>query len=348
MSELFDPPVVPRLEVLLREFEKGEIQIPAFQRPSLWRDDQRLDLLDSVRRGLPIGALLVWRTQQHRLETLDVLRGSPSADTAVVSSPRTYLIDGHQRVTTLFEALLVPSRGEGEEPRPILVDLEPSGGGPPVFVLESQRTPPTPTRVSTQVLLDPQALHAAQARLWGDHAEAARRLFDMAQRFRDYPLPILPMRSEQLEDVIEAFTRVNRGGTKMSPADLTLALAQTHAGGSGPGLREALEDFTERYQREGWAKLDASAVLDLLLIRHGLDVYRGDRNRLLTTLFADDGSGRRTLDGDLEALRGGLDAAFRLLAECGSTARARCPTAFSSCSWRSGSQSSALPRLAAS
>jgi hypothetical protein len=61
MSELFDPPVVPRLEVLLREFEKGEIQIPAFQRPSLWRDDQRLDLLDSVRRGLPIGALLVWR-----------------------------------------------------------------------------------------------------------------------------------------------------------------------------------------------------------------------------------------------------------------------------------------------
>ncbi len=45
---------------LLRELTDGRIRIPGFQRPYVWRRDQMLDLLDSVRLQYPIGSLLLW------------------------------------------------------------------------------------------------------------------------------------------------------------------------------------------------------------------------------------------------------------------------------------------------
>ena len=59
-------PQVTDLVKLLSDVRAGHIQVPRFQRPFVWDDDRRLELMRSLRAGIPIGSLLVWRTSQNR------------------------------------------------------------------------------------------------------------------------------------------------------------------------------------------------------------------------------------------------------------------------------------------
>lgn len=47
---------------LIADIKKGEVKIPQFQRKFVWKDEQALELLDSVANGYPIGSILLWKT----------------------------------------------------------------------------------------------------------------------------------------------------------------------------------------------------------------------------------------------------------------------------------------------
>ena len=89
--------------MLIKQIATGEFRIPRFQRPFVWRDEQRLQLLDSIKHGLPIGSILVWRTTRslEEYERIGPFQIAASPATGV----RTYVIDGHQRLVTIFSAL---------------------------------------------------------------------------------------------------------------------------------------------------------------------------------------------------------------------------------------------------
>src|SRR5690606_23779239 len=81
-------------------------------RPDRWNDDQRRSLLDSVSRGYPIGAVMVWRTTRS-LATVQVI-GDRQLRREAGSEARQYLLDGMQRLSTLFAALWAPARGRSQ------------------------------------------------------------------------------------------------------------------------------------------------------------------------------------------------------------------------------------------
>ena len=63
------PDVLSRLQTdttflknIIDDVKKGEIKIPQFQRKFVWKEQQALDLLDSIANNYPIGSLLLWRT----------------------------------------------------------------------------------------------------------------------------------------------------------------------------------------------------------------------------------------------------------------------------------------------
>jgi len=103
--KMFDTPVLPRLETILAEVKSGDLVIPEFQRPFVWDDDRRLNLMDSIVRGMPIGSLLVWRTNNRELRTYERIGGVRLAGPLEGNQKVNYLIDGHQRISTLFGAL---------------------------------------------------------------------------------------------------------------------------------------------------------------------------------------------------------------------------------------------------
>ena len=91
------------IEELVTMIENGQIRLPEMQRRYVWRAPRVRDLLDSLYRGYPSGAILLWESSD------DV----PEREAAVNQSVSPYsdcklLLDGQQRLTSLTAVL----RGE--------------------------------------------------------------------------------------------------------------------------------------------------------------------------------------------------------------------------------------------
>lgn len=316
MSSLFDHPITPPLRTVLAQIAQGELLIPDFQRPFVWKESQRLQLLDSIAQGLPIGAILVWRSRGRRLRTYKRL-GPFCLRSPSEGGPWTYVIDGHQRLTTLFAAL-TPHEGDGFDNNvdgrwPVFVDLrDPS----PTFTLQARGQ--RPTLVPSHVLTNNKLVYERQRALWAHGFDAeATRLEDLANQFKDYPIPVIPMVTEDISVVTRAFARINTGGTKMSEAHLAAALAYAQDHGH---LRAEFERLEALAAAAGFPTIDQGALLNALKLRFDLDVYRTDIDELLEKIGAvQAGSARaRSILQDLEtSLLQAFDV-LRSIKVCGS------------------------------
>ena len=89
---------------LIYEIQRGIIKIPKFQRDFVWSIDKTAGLLDSILKGYPIGTFILWETSERINDIKNIgnlpLSATPS-DTKVQ-----YILDGQQRITSLFAAHL--------------------------------------------------------------------------------------------------------------------------------------------------------------------------------------------------------------------------------------------------
>lgn len=98
---------------LVGKMERGELRLPEMQRNYVWRAPRVRDLLDSLYRGYPSGAILAWETDDANVALRDAAF-SPSS--GGLTSPPLLLLDGQQRLTSLSAVLLgkpVRVRGRG-------------------------------------------------------------------------------------------------------------------------------------------------------------------------------------------------------------------------------------------
>jgi hypothetical protein len=92
------------LNDLLREIKFGKIQLPDFQRGWVWDDDHIRDLLVSIARSFPIGAVMLLETGgEVRFETRPVEGLEDRVPNDCL--PEKLILDGQQRLTTLTQAL---------------------------------------------------------------------------------------------------------------------------------------------------------------------------------------------------------------------------------------------------
>jgi hypothetical protein len=91
------------VEELVGKIERGELRLPEMQRRYVWRSTRVRDLLDSLYRGYPSGAILLWETEEEvPLQKMAVPQeASPYQNTQL-------LLDGQQRLTSLLAVI----RGE--------------------------------------------------------------------------------------------------------------------------------------------------------------------------------------------------------------------------------------------
>ena len=52
------------VEELVMMIERGELRLPEMQRQYVWRSTRVRDLMDSLYRGYPSGAILLWETDE--------------------------------------------------------------------------------------------------------------------------------------------------------------------------------------------------------------------------------------------------------------------------------------------
>src|SRR5262245_60566121 len=91
------------LQDLLRGVRDGRTQLPDFQRGWVWDDPHMRDLLASVSRGHPIGAVMMLQTgnpavrlQPRPVEGVFLTNGA---------EPERLILDGQQRLTSLYLTL---------------------------------------------------------------------------------------------------------------------------------------------------------------------------------------------------------------------------------------------------
>lgn len=79
--------------------KEGEIALAPWQRPAVWSEDQQIALLDSMMRGVDIGALTMWHRRHDETTQGRALPGcaEPRADARLV-------VDGQQRTLALLHA----------------------------------------------------------------------------------------------------------------------------------------------------------------------------------------------------------------------------------------------------
>lgn len=279
-------PQVIDLPKLLADVHSGHIQVPRFQRPFVWEDERRVELLRSLRAGIPIGSLLVWRTAQNRLPSFDAIAGVP-IPRPTKGQTISYLLDGHQRLTTLFAAFMGPSASfkktkpyqqDDDTPEPIFFDLEQND-----FVVGN----PTGAWycLPLDLFLDAVAIRQhfrSKEREGVVQAAELDRLQEIAEgvlyAMQWCRIPVIPLSTDDVELATRTFHRVNSQGVPMTEFHMVAALTW----GDQFDLRGIFEEeWNKCTLPEGWAPASEQQTLNVLKGLLGMDVVRSPGDLLV-------------------------------------------------------------------
>ncbi len=207
---------------LQRYLEDGLFAVPSLQREFVWNGNKAAKLLDSIYRGMPIGTILVWRTdRRNQLYLRNRLHILPPFD-ARANREIWFLIDGQQRLSVLYQAhrgeTKDNSRGRPVDFSRLVFDVSSGAKSSERF---RYRRPEGNGFFSV-----PELLGSRWRRLRRKLAAyKVRTLDDVRNRLRDYQVPVVFVDTSKIDEIRELFIRINSLGTPVGAADRAFARA---------------------------------------------------------------------------------------------------------------------------
>ena len=198
---------------LISEIQKGQIKIPKFQRDFVWSIDKTAKLLDSILKGYPIGTFILWETNErlNDIKNIGNLVLPPVPDDIKVQ----YVLDGQQRITSLYAAFLGASiQKEGEKKITdyglIFVDLEGDIDNNDEQIIVSEQ--PESKNISLKDLLNSKYSDLRE-KYSNDDID---KIQEYKETFTSYDFSTVVLRKEDIDSAIEVFTRINTGGQTLT------------------------------------------------------------------------------------------------------------------------------------
>jgi hypothetical protein len=294
----------PTLFGLLSQIERDEIVLPAMQRPFVWKEDRIYKLIDSLLRGFPIGAVMLWRTstiQRYRRLPRDVDVELPEIftfETSIDTGNKYLVLDGQQRLTSVFAAFkgtyshkrlyidALSGSSEGKDPGNEYYDCQflsakaaedltkTSDGARKYFVPIQELIKINPVTAAT-------AAHKKALELVLTEQEAERltdiyircaTILGSSKSLQVITVDEDPSNLTPIEEILEIFVRVNSGGLVLQKSDLLMSLLDLKWNDIQPELQRLVRDINAsrpfRFSRDD--------VLKSLLLAHGAET-RFDR-----------------------------------------------------------------------
>jgi hypothetical protein len=237
---------------LIGDMKAGKLQVPRFQRDFVWSLPKIRALLDSMYKEFPIGTFFLWRAPtgspplSRPLEELGLPGPRPDGEV-------TYILDGQQRLTSLF-VVIQGKTFDGRDYSRVCLDLETAtrfdqnneeGFDEPLFVA---RAPDDQQYVAVCDLVSPNHLH-----IYNGVPDEWKPSFDKAYRlFHRYPFSVVWIQEQTLADAIEIFQRINQAGQRLSRYDLICA----NVWRPDFDLRKQIELLNRRFSQSGFGRLD--------------------------------------------------------------------------------------------
>ena len=246
------------LHKLLEECEQGIIQLPDFQRSWVWDEDRIKSLIASVSRSFPVGALMSLRTGGPVNFKPRPIEGAPPEAKSV--APQSLLLDGQQRMTSLYQVTLRAKVVETITPKKkkvkrwFYIDIrkaldesidreEAIVGFPEDKIERSDFGRGIKTDLSTaeneyaalmypvcQVFEWDQWQDGFDQHWRGDENESVRQEFrkfkrEILENFKRYSVPVIALdQSTSKEAVCVVFEKVNTGGKALDAFELVTAM----------------------------------------------------------------------------------------------------------------------------
>lgn len=209
------------LEDLLANVAKGQYKIPVFQREFVWEPSQMLDLFDSILKSYPIGSLLFWQTKAnfHTKNEVGPYRIEGG------NTEFTYVLDGFQRISTLFGVLMNPKNfdqseiGDNLNKFSIFFDVRDNGFS---FVRDNRKKNPSIFSINLYKIYDIREIFNYLRELDKEdiieadkleYIDRARNLHDILHKYR---MPFVSIQGGDIKSAIEIFSRLNSTGTGIS------------------------------------------------------------------------------------------------------------------------------------
>ncbi len=220
---------VRRLIHYIEDLENGTLQIPVFQRDFIWTNKNKLDLLDSLKQGYPIGSILFWQpiNKKHaQAEKIGPFTVPNKTENFF------YILDGFQRLSTILGCLINPEKSSLQCDKNtwkkdflIYYDLEEQEFIlPRTLNVESHKIP-------VYQLLDTRAAFLFERELRKNNYQEKDiekyidRYTELGTTLIDYSLPSIDLIGGEIEEVVDVFSRVNSAGSKISPDWMASALS---------------------------------------------------------------------------------------------------------------------------
>ena len=245
----------PSINDIIKCITNGEYRIPRFQRDFVWDIKKSAALLDSIFKGFPISSIILWKTKDE-LSEIRNLGGVdiPGRDTGRYTS---YIIDGQQRLTSLYFSLLGLKTGSGADFSEMCISLTASRGEQLVYET-------LPKDASPDDYVNLKALYNATA-LLGPHSE--KRL-EYYQVLLQYKISVIEIDDENLDvgEVIEVFERLNLGGKKLNLFSIIAARSYKAPDdeNSGFDLAVRFEKLNKTLEENNYGKISDSTFLQAI------------------------------------------------------------------------------------
>lgn len=214
-------PRVRSLVSYLSDIENGIVQIPSFQRDYVWNRDDIKDLFDSIKNRYPIGSVLFWKPEVVIGANKDRIG---SYYVPQIGKETIYILDGYQRLSTLFGCLTNPHKTrltkdsrEWESLFKLYYDLEEEN-----FIYIRPKAQNQPYQIPVYILMnssDFRQYARKQFELIIDE-DKIEKYYDRADKlsrvFLDYQIASIDINNANIEEAVEIFSRVNSKGQEIS------------------------------------------------------------------------------------------------------------------------------------
>ena len=241
-------PSSPRVQALLSEIEGGNIKIPVFQREFVWDDEQILSLLDSIYQGYPVGSVLLWSTKTTLKSERNL--GGFRLPEVPTDYPVKYVLDGQQRLTTLYAVF----HSSDPTDLPELAARFDISFALPKEEFQQTVDADAGASVNLRSILDTTKLLEELPRFT---PQDQKLIGVLQERFKDYEFPVVTIKDRSNQEVCRVFQRINSSGTSLSTLDLLSAWTWSDKF----DLREEIAAIKDRIGTRNFEDLDDAQIM---------------------------------------------------------------------------------------
>lgn len=279
-------PDVVFVESLPEELREGKLRVPRFQRPFVWRPADMVSLFDSIYKGYPIGSLLLWESSEPVESSENV---GPIQIPHPSDKPLTHILDGHQRLATLFGVLRLASdaaRGPEQEQWRwwIWFDLEnesfthvPKGDPLPWFL------PLRSVLRTTDFLVEARRIQESCEQDTLKSRRLIERAETIAGKLKNYKVAITRIIGGNLDEAVEIFSRLNTKGRPMTLDQMVSALTYREKQG-GMNLSNKIDEILDKLAGYHFGNIKRLTVFRAIVAAAEHDIHKSEWEKIAKKL----------------------------------------------------------------